>query len=97
MHLTSKCRNEPSGRSLRALSPFSLYSSVIITAIQPDDVCTARDPGQAAVLMFLDLSAALVRSGQHVLLNHPPVSLVDSCVSTGFGPSSEKSYETFSL
>lgn len=72
-----------------------LFAIFIIIATQPDDICRARDPGQAAVLIFLDLSAALVRSGQHVLLTHPPASLVDGCASTGFGPSPEESYDTF--
>lgn len=45
-----------------------LFAVFIIRAPQPDNLCRARDSGQTAVLMFLDLSAAVGRAGQHVPL-----------------------------
>lgn len=51
----------------RKVWPFSvLFTIFIIRAPQPDNPCRARDSGQTAVLMFLDLSAAVGRAGQHV-------------------------------
>lgn len=69
----------------------------IIIAAHPDDLHRARNSGQTAVLMFLDLSTLLGRSGQHVLLTHPPASSVDGCVSAGFGHAPGKSYGLFSF
>lgn len=43
-----------------------LFNIFIIRAPRPDNLCRARDSGQTAVLMFLDLSAAMGRAGQHV-------------------------------
>lgn len=43
-----------------------LFTIFIIRTPQPDNLCRARDSGQTAVLMFLDLSAVVGRAGQHV-------------------------------
>lgn len=47
--------------------------------------------------MFLGLSAASDRSGQHVLLTLPPANPVDGCVSSGFVPSPQESCAYSSL
>lgn len=73
------------------------FAICIIVPTKPDDLCGARDSGQTAVLLFLDLSAALDRSGQHVLLTHPLAGSVDGFVSSGFGPSPVKLYGHFSF
>lgn len=80
----------------RKVWPLNFLFAVVI-APQPDDPCRARDSGQTAVLMFLGLSAASDRLGQHILLTHPPASPVDGFVSSGFGPSPKESYKTFPL
>lgn len=51
----------------RKVWPLSMFFTIfIIRAPRPDNLCRARDSGQTAVLMFLDLSAAVGRAGQHV-------------------------------
>lgn len=45
---------------------YGLLVFFIIRAPRPDNLCRARDSGQTAVLMFLDLSAVVGRAGQHV-------------------------------
>lgn len=51
----------------RKVWPLSMFFTIfIIRTPRPDNLCRARDSGQTAVLMFLDLSAAVGRAGQHV-------------------------------